>query len=901
MMKRLEQRADTFGEYILVRRIEDIGKPIQQCQFTHVYHNDTKSHYTSISSNCRHYNWICVNSKTKIKCNGSLILNITISPTGEFVPQFQPGKTPHLTSCSTRKHSFEMDIEDIFIDSEADNIVNNFSYFTPSEIKFYFGFDEKTLKLIMNKIKTKKKTIPYYSIELLLDTNHRYHLITPNSDENMIIFFQTWSFQIINSSSEYYIDGTFKCKIDGFYQLFVFTCALGENYFNVLLILLKDKKKETYNEMIVRINQAGQNDFKNFSFLIEEKSIMIDFEAGLIESLKEFKNFIVCFCDFHRKQAIQRYLFSLGFPKTKAVDRIDWGEEYSDQEIENDTARVGENIDSLRRMCSSMSVLESDTSFETSDSDDSSSDELNSSFEKELDSTFDDNLKAKTAILQLDQYKEQILRYFNISENNRTEMIKIVEYLQKNEIEITTISTSLGTRSLIKCLLNIGYLNSSFLNEILINAIFDEIFANVSKDYVEKLIEFKKYIKETWTGENALFKDWSIFNTSMTSNNISETTNAKIDSGLPNGKSISLPKFIAQVKLIFYTNQQRILKWNEGTLDPQKAPFTRFKNTLIILLNFKLFSNEIDVISYLILMVDVNKIEKKEERKAVLKKIIETCNSSIVYKRKLFLLSKNYEVEKTFSAEKKKFYDWLENEKKAGSVIGQFINIINVNPKDQIDFSSMLSDSGETDSYAIELAIDHRRNETIENAIKLFDEKPQQRTTVGVGEMNHVFEAVSFRKYTQIQKQRSKLGKKFNELIENTELTMIIPNGIQQGVDKIRIATVDKLSAVGEHLPTKRKQADMATQITEAVSSNLQNMLREEFKKFVAEQQISQKKEMEEENEETENEQRVKGFTREEMKSMIREVFQEQQEEQEKRKQRKRQPITYEYCEQEED
>ena len=459
-------------------------------------------------------------------------------------------------------------------------------------------------------------------------------------------------------------------------------------------------------------------------------------------------------------------------------------------------------------------------------------------------------------------------------------MIKIVEFLQKNNIEITSPSSSLGTRSLIRCFLNVGNLNSSFLDESLIDALFDDMMANVSKNYRDHILQFKKYVQDNWTSENSLFKDWSIFNTSMTCNNVSETTNAKIGHGLPNAKSISLPKFIAQVKLIFYTNQERIEKWNKGILQPQKAPFTKFKNATIVLLNLKLFTDEIDVISYLILIVDVNGIDKKEERKQVLRKILETCDSTVVYKRKLYLLGKNYHVKKEFDVEKKRFMGWIENEMKVESTIGKFIKCFSGNPRDEIDLSSMLSDSGETDSYAIELAIQQRQSESITNAINLFDEKSQPKGAITTGEQQHQFEAISFRKYIQIEKQKSKLGKKFNDLIENSGLTVIMPNTLQQGVDQFRIGTEDKLSGVGPILTTKRKEGDMVREITDAVLSRMRDIMREELEIFAKENRMEEKKGNEQQQMETEEKQRMRGYSEQELESMMRRVVSEEFEKQ---------------------
>ena len=692
MTKNFQERCYNYGKYTFIIHKDDTTKPIDECSFTQLYYDNERYNYNYKSPDNSYYRFICSNNRNKIHCQAVIKVTITRNKSTHTISCEFEEEGVHNEECQNQKKTLGKKTEDVIIHEKAINIAENYSYMTKNDVKIFFGYDDNLLTKIFNKIKTLKKNIVYYNLKLMLDEDNRYKLITKNSDENIIIFHQKWSFDVMRKSSVFYIDGTFSCVIKGYCQLFVINSAIGDNYFTTLLILLKNKEAATYIDMMKRIELAGKDYFVEFQFYSRRITLVCDFESGLLCLVEEFELIEMIGCTFHKKYACYRKLFSFGFPKKKQIDRTPTN--YKVKKIENKFIESTEETDSP-----SESTEETETSSNESEEIKNMIDEretilkrtCSSVIEREdeeirnienIDKILIDNIKEfekNMSELEFNYFVEkkefiEVLKLnTEIDGQNKKMIIKIINEFIENDTDMFSPGIYMNSRVILKCVMNTCYLNQSFINQNLYHIMFQSIRMIIKEEYVGIIDKFEEYYMKTWGGKNALITNWNVFNSDIVANNVNESFNRNLNRDLTGNSFVKLPKFIFKMKLVFKENQERIEKWNSNTLPPQKAAHTKYKNCLTALMNYKLFNNELDVLSFLYLMIEVNHIKTNEDRQSVLQHILNLCNSDESKCRKIYLLMNNYKVNSDFKEEKKKFMEWIEQQKREQTVVGMFI------------------------------------------------------------------------------------------------------------------------------------------------------------------------------------------------------------------------------------
>ena len=290
-----------FGEYSLKIKNDHMKLPLDQCSFVALKYKEFGYYWTFESKSKEEYTFRCNGYKTACKCDSKILVTIQRnSDLHSISPSFQL-KTDHCEECRKTRQKNSNENKDKWTE-KADLIVNHFSFMTRNQIKIYFGFDNDELDKVFNRIKTLKKGNVYYNLDKLLDKEKRYKLVTKNSDEEIIIFHQKWSFDVIRKSDTFYVDGTFSAVIDGYKQLFVIHAGIDYYYFTVLLILLKNKETATYEDMMKRIQKDGKEHFKDFDILERSIQFVCDFETGILALKNIFPNIEFIGCSFHAKR-----------------------------------------------------------------------------------------------------------------------------------------------------------------------------------------------------------------------------------------------------------------------------------------------------------------------------------------------------------------------------------------------------------------------------------------------------------------------------------------------------------------------------------------------------------------------------------------------------------------------
>ena len=262
----------TFGDYSLKIKNKHMNLPLDQCSFVGLKQRGLGYYWTYESKNKDEHTFNCNGYKAEYKCDAKVkVIVERNSDLHSVTPSFKLSPD-HCEECRKMRQKNSNEKKEDWSD-KAKLIVDNFSFMTRNQIKIYFGFDDNVLGKVFNRIKTLKKDSVYYNLDKLLDEEHRYKLVTKCSDKEMIILHQKWSFDIINKSKTFYIDGTFSAVIDGYRQLFVIHAGIDDFYFTVLLVLLKNKETATYEEMLKRIQKDGKEYFEDFDIL--ERSIEI--------------------------------------------------------------------------------------------------------------------------------------------------------------------------------------------------------------------------------------------------------------------------------------------------------------------------------------------------------------------------------------------------------------------------------------------------------------------------------------------------------------------------------------------------------------------------------------------------------------------------------------------------
>ncbi|CAF4368619.1 unnamed protein product [Rotaria sp. Silwood2] len=122
--------------------------------------------------------------------------------------------------------------------------------------------------------------------------------------EELIIFTTKTNLSILKQYKHWFADGTFKVCPDEFYQLFTLHAMMTNSIIPLVYGLLIGKSTNDYNLFFEKVLE--QDDF-------QPQSIMTDFEAGTIKSVKEMlPNVQHKGCLFHFGQAVWRQVQSKG-------------------------------------------------------------------------------------------------------------------------------------------------------------------------------------------------------------------------------------------------------------------------------------------------------------------------------------------------------------------------------------------------------------------------------------------------------------------------------------------------------------------------------------------------------------------------------------------------------------
>ena len=174
-------------------------------------------------------------------------------------------------------------IEEINMKCLAKNIAQNYPFLTPSELIDLLEITEEKFKHLYYKINYRKKVlkIPSKITDLLYPEKH--YLILDNSDENIVIFYRSWSFTIANSASFFFCDGSWKCKISGYRQIYVISCELNNNYFNCFFILTKKRSFQTYKKIFSILEKESRKRNPTVPFFNNSTTVIRDFEQSVIK------------------------------------------------------------------------------------------------------------------------------------------------------------------------------------------------------------------------------------------------------------------------------------------------------------------------------------------------------------------------------------------------------------------------------------------------------------------------------------------------------------------------------------------------------------------------------------------------------------------------------------------
>ena len=200
-----------------------------------------------------------------------------------------------------------------------------------NELQCKFNITDTTWKNMLNKIKyynnnsidiilKKNKTLDGY--QFFRKSNYIYNpFLKKDKISKYIIWVSDYNINRIKNNFNFYIDGTFVRPVS--YQqtlIFMYFDEQTELYVPGIYILMNNKLKSSYIEIF---NYINSNILNNINENNKNITITLDFESGLIESIKEvFFNAKMVGCYFHFKQALVRNAKKLGFGKNNYKNKL---------------------------------------------------------------------------------------------------------------------------------------------------------------------------------------------------------------------------------------------------------------------------------------------------------------------------------------------------------------------------------------------------------------------------------------------------------------------------------------------------------------------------------------------------------------------------------------------------
>ena len=133
----------------------------------------------------------------------------------------------------------------------------------------------------------------------------KHHLLT-NFREEILIFGDDLAVQRLASTNVIHADGTFKCKLKGFSQLYIFHATVQNNLsLPVLFCLVKGKNAQTYARLLGMVEELATD--ADLTVFNREVTLMCDFELSFINAVRErFVLVTVRCCFFHFVQSIRK-------------------------------------------------------------------------------------------------------------------------------------------------------------------------------------------------------------------------------------------------------------------------------------------------------------------------------------------------------------------------------------------------------------------------------------------------------------------------------------------------------------------------------------------------------------------------------------------------------------------
>ncbi|CAF0709721.1 unnamed protein product [Brachionus calyciflorus] len=151
-----------------------------------------------------------------------------------------------------------------------------------------------------------RETITYDNEIFLLDDSGE------DDNERVIIFSKEANIKLLNSSSDWFCDGTFAVSPKIFYQLYTINVLVNGKNLPVVYALLCNKKEESYNKLFNMLNHYIKN---------QPKNILTDFEKAVLNALRlAYPGTRLVRCYFHLVQNFWKHIQSFGLVKLYASD-----------------------------------------------------------------------------------------------------------------------------------------------------------------------------------------------------------------------------------------------------------------------------------------------------------------------------------------------------------------------------------------------------------------------------------------------------------------------------------------------------------------------------------------------------------------------------------------------------
>lgn len=126
-----------------------------------------------------------------------------------------------------------------------------------------------------------------------------------DGNDRIIIFGRQQGLAILQESSHWFMDGTFKIAPLLFQQIYIIMAEKYDGVHPVLYSLLPNKRRETYYKLFRMVKQLASD--------ANPESVSCDFELAAIQAIKDvFTSVHIHGCFFHLSQNMQRHLSNIG-------------------------------------------------------------------------------------------------------------------------------------------------------------------------------------------------------------------------------------------------------------------------------------------------------------------------------------------------------------------------------------------------------------------------------------------------------------------------------------------------------------------------------------------------------------------------------------------------------------